>query len=125
MTRRSPSPAGVFFPKRPLLLLSVVVHTFTVKHLHFQSALQFLLMHRRFNNARLCFRGSVLKSQRIKGANHCQLWFTVGPAVWTGKPQHTCILLCINTVIHTGGYTCRTVFYRSRNRRELKGNAGR
>lgn len=39
-----------------------------------------------------------------------------GPAARAGKPQHTCILLCIHTVIHTGGYTHRMMSYRSEKR---------
>lgn len=44
-------------------------------------------MHRTFNNAQLCFRRAFLKSQRVKGLSvvvYCN------PAVWAGKPQHTC-----------------------------------
>lgn len=117
-----PALRGVFFPKRPLLLLSVVVHKCTVKHLHLESALHFLLMHRTLNNAQLCFRRAASYSQRIKELSvvvYCD------PAVWAGKPQHTCIPLCINTVIHTGGYRRRTTFYRSGNWIVVWGNAGR
>lgn len=65
-----------FYPQRPLLPRSVVVRTFTVEHLHLESALHFLLILGKFNNAQLCFRRAVLYSHGIKGAQHCQLWFT-------------------------------------------------
>lgn len=73
--RRSFKPRGFFLPKCSLLLVFVVVHTFTVKHLHFQPAFHFLLTHRTLNNARLCWRIPYMWPT-YKEAQHCQLWFT-------------------------------------------------
>jgi len=58
------------------------------------------IVHRTFNNAQLCFRRAVSWSPHTKEPTVVVYWEA---AVRAGKPQHTCILLCINTVIHTGG----------------------
>lgn len=113
----------VFFSpllKRQLLLPlpSVVVHTFTVKHLHFQSALHSLL---NAPNVQQCT--TLFQSRRLihvkQPSVSCGL---LRPSCMRGKPEHTCIQPCINTVIHTGVYMRWTVFYGSGNGIVLMGN---
>lgn len=100
------------------------LHTFTVKHLHFQTALQFLLS---VKQCATLFQKICLTEPTYKRSPHLSVVVYCDPTERAMKPQHTCrySVYSINTVIHTGGYTNRTVFYSSRKGIVLRRNAAR
>lgn len=95
------------FPILLLLALSAVVNNW-VKHLHF------LTVHKKIRQCK-----TLLQKSRVlyPAVVYCD------PAASVGKPQHTCLLFCINTVIHIGVYTHRMRFYRSGHGTVFWGNA--